>query len=67
MAEGGVMTPTWVILAVPCAAVAGYVIVREIRRRRADREWAAGIASRVHDRRYLDFLEEQFASEERTT
>lgn len=57
------MMPTWTIPAVFGAFFAGYAIVRKIRRRRADREWAAGIASRVHDRRYLEWLEEQFASE----
>lgn len=57
--------PTWVILAGYAAALAGYAAVRRYRRRRADRQWAAGIASRVHDREYLDWLEEQFASEEK--
>ena len=57
------MMPTWTILAIPASLVAAYLAIRAVRRRRADREWAAGIASRVHDRRYLDWLEEQFASE----
>ena len=57
------MIPTWTILAIPASLVAAYLAIRAVRRRRADREWAAGIASRVHDRAYLDWLEEQFASE----
>ena len=59
------MTPTWVILAVPAALYAAYRAIRAVLRRRADRIQAAAIAERVHDRRYLDWLEERFASEER--
>lgn len=55
------MTPTWVILASYAATLAGYAAVQRFRRRRADREWAAGIASRVHDREYLEWLEREFA------
>lgn len=61
------MTPTWVILAVPAAILTGYAAVCWLLRRRADRQWAAGIAGRVHDRAYLAWLEEQFASEERAS
>jgi hypothetical protein len=56
------MNPTWVILT-PLAAIGIAVAVRRLRRMRADREWARGIAQRVHDRGYLEWLEEQFASE----
>lgn len=58
------MIPTWVILAAYAAAFAGCAAIRTYRRRRADREWAAGIARRVHDRAYLDWLEQEFASDE---
>lgn len=36
--------------------------IRSGRRRRGDREWAAGIAGRVHDRAYLEWLESEFGA-----
>ena len=36
------MIPTWTILAIPASLVAAYLAIRTVRRRRADREWAAG-------------------------
>ena len=52
--------PTWLILAVPAAAYAVFLTVRAVRRRRADRALAAGIAERVHDRAYLEWLDGEF-------
>ena len=59
------MIPTWVILT-PLAAIGVIIVGRRLRRRRADREWAAGVAQRVHDGLYLEWLEEQFAREGRS-
>lgn len=58
------MSPTWIILT-PLAAIGAAVTVRRLRKRRADREWARGIAQRVHDDRFLEWLDGQFDSEGR--
>ena len=58
------MIPTWVILT-PLAAFGVIIAARRLRRRRADREWARGIAQRVHDDRFLQWLDGQFDSERR--
>ena len=58
------MIPTWVILT-PLAAIGVIIAARRLRKRRADREWAAGIAQRVHDRQFLEWLDAQFDSEGR--
>ena len=59
---------TRAVLAVFAAAAMLYAaarVVREVRLRRADRAWAEGVAQSVHDRLYLEWLEREFASEER--
>jgi len=58
------MIPTWVILT-PLAAFGVIIAARRLRKRRADREWAAGIAQRVHDDLFLEWLDGQFDSEGR--
>ena len=67
------MIPTWTIVAPLTAIGAGYLVLCWLGRR-SDRKWAAETARRVrqreadevHDSRYLEWLEEQFASEGRT-
>jgi hypothetical protein len=52
------------------AASAGLVtaavwLYRRLRQRRADLDYEAGVADRVHDRRFLEWLDEQFDAEGR--
>ena len=42
--------PAWTILAFWGVVVGGYVVVRKIRRRRADRQWAESVARKVMQR-----------------
>ena len=58
------MTPACTALSLVAVFGTAYAIVRAVRRRRADRAWAAGVASRVHDEGYLQWLEEQFEGSE---
>jgi hypothetical protein len=65
------MSPAWIIL-VPLAAVGAGCLALWRAGVRRDRAWATEVARRVrqreadelHDRRYLAWLEEQFATEE---
>ena len=53
------MIPTWTILT-PLGAIGLCLAARFWLRRRRDRAWAAGVASRIHDQRYLDWLDAEF-------
>jgi len=60
---------TWAILAswgAVAVAGAGVQAARWFRRRRQDRAWAEGVARNLRDRLYLEDLERDFASEEKT-
>jgi hypothetical protein len=63
------MTVRWVLIWAAMAGVilgADYAIraaVRERRRRRADRAWAAGVAQGVRDAEYLRWLDDHWADD----
>jgi hypothetical protein len=55
-----------VVLVASAGLAAGAVwLYRRLRQRRADLDYRAGVASRVHDRRFLEWLDEQFDAEGR--